>query len=167
MLGLTLDLLTKAWAFNALVTGQFEGIDGRMQVSSEEYQFLPGFLHFRAHVNYGAVFGLGQGARPVFIGVSIVAMGLLVYLFATSGRQRLYQVLLGMLAAGVLGNFYDRALFGYVRDMIYSLPKWGIFPWIFNIADSLLCVGVAGMFLLSFLRGDDEKADLPAAGTTA
>ena len=89
--------------------------------------------------------------------MSAAAIGFLCYLFATSGRRRFYQFILGMLLAGVLGNLYDRTVFGYVRDMLYMLPgkQWPgtdreIFPWIFNIADTLLCVGVGLMLVYSF-----------------
>jgi lipoprotein signal peptidase len=91
------------------------------------------------------------------------------YLFSANRRnQRGYQIILGMLLAGVLGNLYDRLFLGYVRDMIHifpgrrfppviahilpafwTTPEW--FPWIFNIADSLLCVGVTLMLIHSFL----------------
>jgi lipoprotein signal peptidase len=72
-----------------------------------------------------------------------------------------------MLLAGVLGNMYDRIVFGYVRDMIHALPGWKwpgtwqvpligypspgreVFPYIFNVADILLCVGVGLMIIYS------------------
>lgn len=176
VVGLGSDLAVKAWAYRVLVAGQYVGDDGRIQLipsSPDEVEFLPGILHFRAHLNYGAVFGLGDGARVLFIIVSILALGLLGYLFLKSGRQRLYQVLLGMLFAGVMGNLYDRIVHGFVRDMIYAFPNsywsdvWSrlphaqLFPWIFNIADSLLCVGVAGMFCYTMLRRDDPMTAPP------
>ncbi len=166
LVGLGADLCTKYLAVERLmIEYAIPGFD--REIDSHEYRAIPGYLHFRYHENRGAVFGIGQGARVLFIAVSVMAMGLLGYLFAKSGRQRLYQILLGMLVAGVLGNLYDRAIYGYVRDMIYafpdrrwselwsSLPDAAVFPWIFNIADSLLCTGVAGMFLFTMLRRED------------
>ncbi|MDB5328502.1 MAG: lspA [Phycisphaerales bacterium] len=158
ILGLGLDLLTKHIAFATLVTGTAPDAAGQIQVISRVAQPLPGVLHFQAHVNRGAVFGIAQNQRVVFVVVSFMALGLLAYLFARSENQRLYQVLLGVLFAGVLGNLYDRVAFGYVRDMIYILPNLDVFPWIFNIADSLLCTGVGGMFLYTFFRGEDPPA---------
>lgn len=155
MLGLGLDLLTKHLAFANLVTGTAPDAAGQTQVISRVAQPLPGLLHFQAHVNRGAVFGIAQNQRLVFVIVSIMALALLCYLFSRSEKQRLYQVMLGILFAGVLGNLYDRVMFGYVRDMIYILPNLDVFPWIFNIADSLLCTGVGGMFLYTFFRGED------------
>ena len=93
---------------------------------------------------------------------------------------------LGMLLAGVLGNMYDRLRLGYVRDMIHGLPgviwpQWvvnllpasmlppsasgrvEVFPWIFNIADSLLCVGVTAMILYSLISERHRKHMLKVA----
>ena len=142
--GLALDLWTKYEAFSRLadVTGRATSV----------YRLIPGYLHFEVTENRGAVFGLGQGRWAFFITVSAVAVGFLIYLYGRSGRRHGYQVLLGMLMAGVLGNLYDRVTLGHVRDMIHALPAWGIFPWIFNVADSLLCVGVALMLLYGFFE---------------
>ena len=189
VVGLALDLWTKVWAFKALVSNEAD-VEGYVRVDSRTYELIPGWLHFHCTANQGAVFGIGQGNRWLFVIVSIAAMAFLTYLFATSGRQRFYQVVLGMLLAGVLGNMYDRIFHGYVRDMIYifpgrywpawiteRLPDWGwtrgqLFPWIFNVADMLLCTGVAMMLLYSLFapqpqrhrpKDEDPSADLSPA----
>src|SRR4051812_17744407 len=160
VLGLALDLSTKVWAFREL------------DASSTAYQFIPGWLHFETTVNQGAVFGIGQGQRWLFVCVSIVAIAFLSWLFASSERRQYgYHILLGILLAGVLGNLYDRIIFGYVRDMIHALPgqrfsgTWQlpifnypapgdrqVFPYIFNVADTLLCTGVFLMIVYSFFH---------------
>jgi signal peptidase II len=175
VLGLTLDLVSKAVAFAKLGGPVHFGADGRASViSGDPYRFIPGFLHFYVTVNQGAVFGLGQGQRWLFVAISIAAIGFLSYLFITSEKQRFYQVILGMLLAGVLGNMYDRIRYGYVRDMIHGLPGWTwpgssreVFPWIFNVADVLLCVGVALIMIYSlfFVRAPKKQqaANAPAS----
>lgn len=165
-LGLALDLSTKVWAFRTL------------DMRFEAYQFIPGWLHFETTVNQGAVFGLGQGQRWLFVGVSILAIGFLSWLFVSSERRQIgYHILLGMLLAGVLGNLYDRIAFGHVRDMIHALPgqrfsgTWQIplfnypappdrqvFPYIFNVADTLLCTGVFLMIVYSLFHKPAEKS---------
>ena len=47
---------------------------------------------------------LDRARRVLFITVSVGAIVFLAYLFATSGKRWVYQILLGMLLAGVLGN---------------------------------------------------------------
>jgi signal peptidase II len=147
LVGFSLDLWTKALAFQVLATYP----DGRL--ASKVYQLIPGYLHFTVTTNTGAVFGLGQGQRALFLLVSLAAIAFLTYLFATSDNQRFYQFILGMLLAGVLGNMYDRFVFGHVRDMIHALPRYPtLFPWIFNVADVLLCTGVGLLLIYSLLH---------------
>jgi signal peptidase II len=166
VLGLSADLWTKSYAFDHLAK---YGLGARV-IDSDVYHFIPGWLEFTVTTNQGAVFGLGAGQRFLFVTVSLAAILFLVYLFANSGAQRFYQIILGMLLAGVLGNLYDRIVFGYVRDMIHALPAmhwpgawtvWGtdypgpsraVFPWIFNVADVLLCTGVGLMIAYSLLH---------------
>ena len=161
-IGLTMDLVVKVWAFGRLAREVVWDDAGRVHVFADPaIRFIPGWLHFEAVANQGAVFGLGQGQRWLFLIVSAGAIGLLTWLFLNSGRARFFQFTLGMLLAGVLGNMYDRIVYGYVRDMFHAFPdrnwpafvqntlsfipyfKGPIFPWIFNVADSFLCVGVA------------------------
>jgi len=150
VIGLTLDLWTKV-----LAEVHLRGAD--------PIRFIPGWLHFTYTENRGAVFGIGQGQRPLFLVVSVLAICFLTYLFASSPRQhRSYQFILGMLLAGVIGNMFDRYHYGYVRDMIHALPRWpNFFPWIFNVADSLLCVGVFFMIVHSLFFGpkDPDQSD--------
>ena len=170
-IGLGLDLWTKSYAWEALDGGvPHRDENGRLYVYSDTAKVIPGWLHFKLTVNQGAVFGVGQGNRWLFVAVSVLAIGVLGWLFATSGRQWFYQILLGMLLAGVLGNLYDRIVYAYVRDMIYIFPDrylFGreVFPWIFNVADSLLCAGVVLMFgYILFKREDDPAAKPKEAG---
>jgi len=156
--GLSVDLWTKAYAFERLaIYGR-----GAVVVESRAHPLIPGWLELTVTTNQGAVFGLGAGQRMLFVSVSVAAIIFLVYLFANSDRQRFYQFILGMLLAGVLGNLYDRVVFGYVRDMIHALPRWPkLFPWIFNVADVMLCSGVGLMVVYSLLHSGREPEVKP------
>ncbi|MGF1633660.1 MAG: signal peptidase II [Phycisphaerae bacterium] len=179
-LGLTADLVTKYWAFAVLSDGIVETEEGYVFSRNRlTYAFIPGLLDFTTTINQGAVFGIGQGQRTLFLLVSFGAIGVIGYLFAKSGPGRLYQVLLGMLLAGVLGNMYDRLVYHGVRDMIHlfpdrqwseihgSLPQVDVFPYIFNVADSLLCVGVFCMILYTLFTPDPAAAQDEKPGTEA
>jgi signal peptidase II len=108
---------------------------------------VPNFFDIRYIRNTGAAFGimakLPDGARmPFLIGVSLLAMALIFYLFVKAEKERLvYLLSLSLVFAGAVGNLIDRIMFGEVRDFlhmhIYSL-SWPIF----NIADSAITVGI-------------------------
>jgi signal peptidase II len=176
--GLSADLLLKHWADVHLTVPDAAG---RLPV----VQVLPGWLNLEWTGNHGAAMGFFQGDRWLFLIVSAAAVLFLLGLFSSSRRQqRGYQIILGMLLAGVLGNLYDRLFLGYVRDMIHifpgrrwppeiarflpgfwSTPEW--FPWIFNIADSLLCVGVALMWIYTLVYGGARHEPRTAAAADA
>jgi len=161
--GFALDQIVKLWADAHLQDGAIT--------------LIPGWLQLEWTKNHGAALGFFQGYRWMFLIVSVLAILFLGALFSASRKnQWWYQIILGMLLAGVLGNMYDRVALGYVRDMIHifpgrywppfiaaHLPRWWstpeLFPWIFNIADSLLCVGVALMLIHSLFTASGSKKE--------
>ncbi|MFK7788310.1 MAG: signal peptidase II [Phycisphaeraceae bacterium] len=126
---------------------------------------VPNLLNFQLTLNTGAVFGTGQGGRPVFIVVSIVALVVILFLiYRSPPKARVYHFGLALILGGALGNLYDRVLYSAVRDMLHMLPDqqlpfglaypWGgtdIFPYIFNIADVSLLAGVGLVLVVSWL----------------
>jgi len=149
VLGLAADLWTKS-----AVHGWLETLPGRTYVVVEDYVAL--VMRF----NRGAAFSLFQERTALLLGVSIVALGVVLGAFVFgSGRHRLTQVALGLLTAGILGNLYDR-LFneGTVRDWIEVVIPVVNYRWpAFNIADSLLCTAV-GLIVLMNLFASPRKS---------
>lgn len=164
-IGFGLDQWSKVAAVSNLATPVVVEPDGEATPAGIRTQpFIPGLIEFTFTANHGAVFGMGQGQRALFVGVSLAAIVFIFYLFLGSGRQRIYQIILGMLLAGVLGNLYDRVKYGYVRDMIHALPNWPhAFPWIFNVADSFLCTGVFLMIVYSLFQHPKESTQTQPA----
>ena len=62
---------------------------------------------------------------------------------------------MGLLAAGALGNLYDRLVFGKVRDMFET--RFVEFP-VFNWADSCITVATAILILVWSKEAVDAKA---------
>ena len=59
--------------------------------------------------NTGALFGIGRGQTQLFVAASILALALVLWMFARSSAQRwLLHLALGAILAGALGNMYDR-----------------------------------------------------------
>lgn len=127
---------------------------------------VPGLLNFQLTLNTGAVFGSGQGGRPIFITVSIIAVGVIVVLVYRSPRKAwFYQLGLALILGGAIGNLYDRTRFAAVRDMLHMLPETRLWPWIFNPADVALVVGVGMVLVVSWFseRGKAKQAQAAKA----
>jgi len=137
--GLLLDLWTKKAAFERLDT-------------YEAYTVIDGLLQLVRAENDGAAFGLFAGRSFFLTAISSIAMLAILGVFLLAGnRQKLVNIALGLFAAGVCGNLYDRAFNGgMVRDFIDLY--YGSYHWhTFNVADALLCVGVGLLMISTFL----------------
>ena len=150
-LGLIGDLGSKSWATGFL--GRPE--DGKRLSVLEDYVNLS-MVH-----NPGAIAGTASGKTALLLGVSALAVVLLLWFFASSrSSQRGCHVGLGMVIGGALGNSYDR-LFndGCVVDFIeVNLHVWPADPWpTFNLADVLLCLGVGLLVLGVWGAGRGQK----------
>lgn len=105
-------------------------------------------LHFDYVENRGAAWGMLKDHRWVFMLVSSVAIiAFAVYLFGFKVPNKLYGVSVALVISGGIGNMIDRIALGYVVDFL----KFAFinFP-VFNIADSLVCIG-AGLLILAMV----------------
>ncbi len=108
---LSLDLWSKSWVFSALKP-------------NEERTVLSDWIVFRRSLNDGAVFGSFSGQVGLFVFASIVALGFVFYLFATSPRtSRFLHITLGLILAGAMGNLYDRSV--VVADVVRTTTEEG------------------------------------------
>jgi signal peptidase II len=140
------DQATKHWAQQEL---QLE--PGR------RIQLIEGYLSFSYVRNPGAAWGFlarsnASFRRPFFIGISLVAMLFILYLFIRlEPGQRLLLVALSLVMGGAIGNFIDRVRFNYVVDFIDFHIKQK-FKWpTFNVADVAITIGVALLFAEMFI----------------
>ncbi|HEY9899295.1 MAG TPA: signal peptidase II [Pantanalinema sp.] len=113
---------------------------------------IDGFLHLTYVRNFGAAFSLFWGhAAPLSLVAAGIALAVVVYQHRCKPQAPLMVCSLGLLLGGALGNFVDRLVFGYVRDMI-DLRWQGANVWpIFNVADMAVMAGVALMLLHTHL----------------
>lgn len=109
--------------------------------------------------NTGAAWGAFQGKT---IGLAIFSVVLIVGIFVLDfvfkQNAVLYNLSLGFILGGALGNLFDRLYFKYVRDFIF-LDFWPSFPN-FNLADSFLCVGAVllAIYIIFFAKFKNEKS---------
>jgi len=148
LIGLALDLASKSAVFSWLE-----------QKPGNSVSIIDGFLRLVRTVNPGAAFGIGIGHSNLLIAVSVIALVVILVVFLLSGSQpKLVHAALGLFAAGVCGNLWDRVFNdGGVRDFI-DVVYWPGRHWpAFNIADSLLCIGVALLIMANFFTGKSYR----------
>jgi signal peptidase II len=180
ILGLALDISTKYWTFE-YVADQPVVLDRDELLADDRFNPIPphegvpilpfDLLQLKLVINRGAVFGIGGGMRFFFIAFTFAALivGIFIFTRYCTSRTHLANVALGLILAGGLGNLYDRIIYGVVRDFLHMLPGWRlpfgwrwpgnnpeIFPWVFNIADVMLLLGM-GLLLIHLQRVENRR----------
>ena len=106
--------------------------------------------------NKGASFGMFAGGMGARVFLSLIAVGMSVGLAIWLGRLNRPVAVAGVsfIIGGALGNLYDRIAYGYVVDF-FDFSGLG-FPWVFNVADAAINVGVACLLLDAWLTREKK-----------
>ena len=129
----------------------------RTMILYQSISVLGGFFQLTYIHNAGAAFGLNIGSPLVHTLFSLVALGVLGWLWRTAPVDALLlRYALVVVLGGAVGNIIDRVRLGKVIDFFDF--GFGDLRWpIFNVADSAVTVGV---FLLIIACGR-LKEDTP------
>lgn len=146
---LILDIFTKRWALEAL--------------NGEPSELFGGLVPLTLAYNRGAAFGLSIGNDPrwFFIPVTILALGLLVYLLIRTGSGDRFRIFaLSLVLTGAVGNLIDRVRWDRgVVDFIGPIDL-GFMDWpIFNVADMAISCGAVALAISFWMEETgDERA---------
>jgi signal peptidase II len=140
------DQVLKAWVRHAMpIGGSLDGLP------------WPGVFELKLTYNEGVAFGAFQGFGRFLAPVAVaIFLGSSWYAFKHPRESVLIHVATGLLAAGAIGNLWDRVFEGRVTDMLWFRPI--NFP-VFNIADA--CITVATILLIVTWWSDALKAKQP------
>jgi signal peptidase II len=148
---------TRAWCLAGALCGFVVIADQAAKAAIEDH-LVPGQhvavlgpLGLTLSHNSGVAFGLAGGGGVRLVAVTLVALGVVGYLFARDPTRLGMWVAAGLLAGGALGNLADRIRAGAVTDFI-ALPHWPPF----NLADMAV---TGGVLLLVFLYLRDAERE--------
>lgn len=133
------DQLMKLWVRQNLVPNQIMPIISR-------------FFYLTFTKNTGAAFGSLQNTNNFLVWVTLIAIGLILYLWDNFPRGRLSDVSLMLILCGTIGNLIDRVFMGYVTDFL----DFRVWP-VFNLADSMVTVGIIVLMALMIKDGISSR----------
>ena len=123
---------------------------------------IPGFMNIVRSENPGVAFGIfadtvSQYRTLALVALSMLAICILAWLLWKIERHDSYTAAgISLIFGGALGNVFDRVRSGHVTDFIdlYS----GSYHWyVFNLADTAICIGAGLLILGMFLQERDVK----------
>ncbi len=119
-----------------------------------EVGVIKGFFKLYHVQNTGAGLGLFQNMRWLFMGVTTIALILILFImFKGYYRSALSDTAFVFILGGGIGNMIDRIFLGYVVDFFQFQIKY--FDFIFNVADIFITFGT--ILLLIYFTFDLYK----------
>lgn len=122
---------------------------------NESIEIIKDFFYIRYINNKGASWGILENNRILLIGLSIIAIIMIIRYSYFFKKTKLNTYGFGLLLGGILGNLSDRLIFGYVKDFLDFIIFRYDFP-VFNIADISIVIGVV-LLIISILKGEDKN----------
>ncbi|MFW5976496.1 MAG: signal peptidase II, partial [Bacillota bacterium] len=111
-------------------------IDNSFQYG-QSYPIIQNKFHLTYVRNSGAAFGIFKEYTYLFIIFSIFIIIFLLYLLYRSPKNIIFEIGMGMILGGAIGNLIDRIRLGFVIDYI-DIHIWPIF----NLADIFVTLGI-------------------------
>jgi signal peptidase II len=135
----------------------------------QEGESLPfaGPIHLTGVWNHGVSFGFLQAQVDLvrwLLAIFSLAVAAMLAGWVRTTERAMFATAVGLVIGGALGNAIDRVRFGAVADFIDVTRIY--FPWVFNVADSAITIGIC-LLLLDMLIQDGRERATKAAVTAA
>ncbi|MBS3122805.1 signal peptidase II [Candidatus Woesearchaeota archaeon] len=113
---------------------------------NQSIPIINNIFHLTYITNTGTLFGSFKDNNMLFIWLSLIIIGALLYLYDKFDKTE--QILFSLVIGAAIGNLIDRVVYGYVIDFL----DFRIWP-VFNIADSVISVSTI-VLLIYLLKRD-------------
>lgn len=114
---------------------------------------IDNFFYLTYTNNYGAAFSILKNNQTLLIIVAFIAIiGLFIHLKKQNNIKIIEVISYGLLIGGIIGNLYDRVVYGYVRDFL-DFYIFGYDFAIFNLADTAIVIAIILLIIDSLVGG--------------
>lgn len=119
----------------------------------ESIDIIKNFFSLTYVRNFGAAFSLFSGKVNILVLLSWAILLYLIYEIYSNFKIPYYSYFLSIIIGGLLGNLYDRIVFGYVRDF-FDFNFFGYDFAVFNVSDMFVVIGTFLLIILIMFKGE-------------
>ena len=120
---------------------------------------IDNFFSLTYVLNDGAAFSLFASRIYLLILIAIICLFFIIYELKNNLDDRILSIGYSLALAGLLGNFLDRLIDGYIIDYL-SFKILGYNYPIFNFADILIVVGIVIVIIKEILKERGKKYEV-------
>lgn len=121
---------------------------------TESIAVINNFFYLTNVHNLGAAWSLFSGQRILLIVIGIAAL-FFIFRWINDFKNNNKNIwAFSLLISGLLGNLFDRIIYGYVRDFLDF--RFGSYNYpVFNLADTFIFCGVI-VLILAIIKGEEN-----------
>ena len=112
---------------------------------------IDNFFYLTYTQNKGAAFSILKDERILLLILTVLIIFIIHKYIEKEKLNKLEMFSLGMIIGGIIGNFFDRLVYGYVIDFL-DFYLFGYNYPVFNLADSFIVIGIILMLVISFRK---------------
>ena len=120
---------------------------------------IDNFFSLTYVLNDGAAFSLFASRTYLLILIALICLFFIIYELKNNLDDRMLSIGYSLALAGLLGNFLDRLIDGYIIDYL-SFKILGYNYPIFNFADILIVVGIIVVIIKEILKERGKKNEV-------
>ena len=120
---------------------------------------IDNFFSLTYVLNDGAAFSLFASRTYLLILIALICLFFIIYELKNNLNDRVLSIGYSLVLAGLLGNFLDRLMDGYIIDYL-SFKILGYNYPIFNFADILIVVGIIVVIIKEILKERGKKNEV-------
>ena len=120
---------------------------------------IDNFFSLTYVLNDGAAFSLFASRTYLLILIALICLFFIIYELKNNLDDRVLSIGYSLVLAGLLGNFIDRLIDGYIIDYL-SFKILGYSYPIFNLADILIVVGIVIVIIKEILKERGKKNEV-------
>lgn len=118
-------------------------------------ELIPNFFYITYLQNTGAAWSMFRNGSLFIAIISFIIFILISNYIKKLKLENIWSIIsFGFLLGGILGNFIDRVVYGYVIDFL-DFKIFGYDYPVFNFADIMIVVGTI-MIAIKIIRGDKD-----------
>lgn len=117
---------------------------------------IDNFFYLTNAHNDGAAFSILSGNVIFLILMTIISLVVIYFFFIKDkNTSKIETIFISMLLGGIIGNFLDRLIHGYVIDYLETIIFNYHFP-IFNFADTCIVLGIIGIMIVGIKNNKSD-----------
>jgi signal peptidase II len=120
-------------------------------ILNKSIKVITNFFYLTYCHNDGAAWSILKDQRIMLLILTVLVLFIIHKFLNKEKTDTMENIVYGMIIGGILGNFYDRLVYGYVIDFL-DFKIFGYNYPVFNFADIFIVVGIITMIIISIRK---------------